>query len=368
MRNPLKRQPRPAEKPTLRERAATLKSGLTRLLARSAVQGEADQHRRALVAGSVAAVIPLPVLSRAAAPAVVTPTGAPAHAALLPAPHPDRALLDLAAAYSEALKAETLAYKAAETASDLIKAVTDRRPVALVPSVQDWRIVHNELGAAGRHPKPFFMYVFISAEAFPDNHQRWRYAWTGEGLRAVIAKAVPALGRGGQTPHVIRRWRALLPIADAFDAEVAAVRTLTDCARLSTEAADARDKAQALRCHVLSTVATTPEGLAVQVRLLAEAEWMKQGGAFTILMQSAAAVAGVTLPESDFNAAAWAAAWKDCGGRVEWIQRRYGREKLAICSPDVSNRDPAAKAVVRQLEHEHGKNGALIDRWLRANR
>ncbi len=368
MRNPFKRQPRPAGKPSLRERAATLKSGLSRLLTRPEGHGEANQHRRALVAGSVAAAIPLPALARAAAPAALTPTGAPASALLLPVSHPDRALLDIAAAYAEAREAEAIASAAASAAGELVDAVAGRRPLALVPSRQDWDITYGQFRGRGRIPGQPFRYIFTAAGPLPEEHQRWQHAWTGAGLRSAIAKAVPMLGRGGQTPHIIRRWRALMPVADAFDAEVAAAIALTDYTRLNTEYRDATDKVGALHSAALRTVATTPEGLAAQVRLLAEGQWMKQGGVFTILMQSAAAVSGVTLPESDFDVRAWVAGWKSCGGRIEWIPRRHHQDELAFVSPDLSNRSPAAKAEVRRLECERGENSTLIARWLEANR
>ncbi|MFH7191192.1 hypothetical protein ACHWGL_30270, partial [Klebsiella pneumoniae] len=66
MRNPLKRHPTADAKPTLRERFASMKAKAVGLAA------ETSQGRRTMLAGSVAATMPLPALA-ASAP-VAAPT------------------------------------------------------------------------------------------------------------------------------------------------------------------------------------------------------------------------------------------------------------------------------------------------------
>ncbi|WP_267359800.1 MULTISPECIES: hypothetical protein [unclassified Methylobacterium] len=118
-------------------------------------------------------------------------------------------------------------------------------------------------------------------------------AWTGEALRIAIARAVPMLGRGGLTPGRIRRWKGLLPIADAFDARVEAVEAATDCRRLEQARRAAEDEFRDLNREVGQQVATTPEGLAALVRVIGRYPWKDTGGAWPNLLLSAAAIAGI---------------------------------------------------------------------------
>ena len=118
-------------------------------------------------------------------------------------------------------------------------------------------------------------------------------AWTGKALRIAIARAVPMLGRGGKTPGRIRRWKALLPIADAFDARVEAVEAATDCRRLEQARRVAEDEVRDLNREVGQHVATTPEGMAALVRVIGRYPWKDTGGAWANLLRSAANVAGV---------------------------------------------------------------------------
>ncbi|WP_342150405.1 hypothetical protein [Methylorubrum sp. SB2] len=375
MRNPFKRQPRPADKPSLRERAATLKSGLARLLTRPAGQGEANQQRRALVAGSVAAAIPLPVLARAATPAAFTAEAPPlALPALIADPHPDRALLDLGAALDRAIEASTKAREAREAAWAIVEAALLRRPIELAPSLRDWGLTHPTV--YGREPPEVREWhcgtkmrsTDFEARALPEDHQRWQHAWTGAGLRYAIANAVRYLGRGGQTPHDVRRWRALLPIADAFDAEVAKAYAASDYNRLKDEAASAAAKVRGLRIDIRDLTATTPEGLAVHVRLALADEPQKTADDHSALMCSAAAVAGVPLPVSDFDAAAWVAAWEKAGGRIKWIPSPCSHDELGFVWPNTKVAGLDAQPELQALARVQQQHSRTIDRWLRANR
>ncbi|KQT56109.1 hypothetical protein ASG52_24640 [Methylobacterium sp. Leaf456] len=367
MRNPFKRKLRPTDKPTLRERAATLKTSLSRLLTRPEGQGEANQHRRALVAGSVAAAIPLPVLAHSAtrAPAAAAETGAPA--AFLPAPHPDRALLDLAATLAQAEEVEASAARQSAAAWDAVSAVLRTRPIALVPSRWEWcAVIEHGRPIAPRGNR--MHHIPTDPGALPEDHQRWQNAWTGEGLRSAIANAVRLLGKGGRTPHRIAFWKSLLPIADAFDAEVAAVYAATDAKRLSSVAQDARERVQALRREIEELTATTPEGLAVHLRVFLSADHYKGKTDHTALTRSTAAVAGVPLPESGLDPSEWVAAWERLGGSIKRHPRRHGRDELMFVCPDTFKVEPDRLAEIQRLCDEHRASGRVIDRWLYANR
>jgi len=374
MRNPFKRLPRPAEKLTLRERAAILKSGLACLLTRPEGQGEANQRRRALVAGSVAAALPLPVLARAAAPEAHAPVEAAPAVALLPGPHPDRALLDLGAALDRAMETVTKTREAREAAWAIVEAALLRRPIELAPSLRDWGLTHPTV--YGREPPEVREWhrgtkmrsTDFGASALPEDHQRWQHAWTGAGLRYAIANGVRYLGQGGQTPHDVRRWRALLPIADAFDAEVAKAYATSDYCRLRDEATAATEEARGLDISARGLIATTPEGLAVNVRLTLADNPNKTADDHSALMRSAAAVAGVPLPVSDFDAAAWVAAWEKAGGRIKWIPSPCGHDELGFVWPNTKVAGLDAQPELQALSRVQQQHGRTIARWLRASR
>lgn len=129
---------------------------------------------------------------------------------------------------------------------------------------------------------------------------------------------MPAFGRGGQTPHLVRHWKGLLPMAETWDARRADLRLRFRCRELS-EAYSAAEKAQrqaALRVHQIP--ATTVDGLAVHTRRLASTAWYEGNTTYTALLLSAAAITGVPLRQSDFDVPAWMAAWARIGARVEW--------------------------------------------------
>lgn len=193
MRNPLKLPTfrRNPDRPTLKTRAANLKAGLSWLIQRPAQHGEADQGRRAVMAVTVAAAIPLPVL------ALSHPAALPI-AAVSADPHPDRALLDAEAALLRALENEAKAKQASEAAADVVDAVLKRRPVALVPLWREWDLFTSwRCRTLWSQPVRF---RHILGTDLPEDHQRWQNAWTGEALRLAISQAVPTLGRGGRTP------------------------------------------------------------------------------------------------------------------------------------------------------------------------
>ncbi|MBA9069913.1 hypothetical protein FHR71_003674 [Methylobacterium sp. RAS18] len=356
LRNALKRNP---NRPTLKARAASLKAGLSRLIQRPAQHGEADQGRRAVMAGTVAAAIPLPALALGypASPAVV---------AVSDASHPDRALLDVEAALERALEVEKKAKQARGAAGRIVGGVLRSRPIALVPASWEWAAFTSYRLRA--HWGQAFRFRPIPADDLPEDHQRWQHAWTGKALRLAISRAVPVLGHGGRTPHHVKRWRELLPIADAFDAEVEAVEVVTDVARLTDEARAASAMVSGLRSKIGGMTATTPDGLAVHVRALATSDWHKRNDSWHALLVSAAAVTGTELRQPDFDVPAWVSAWECCGGRIDRLKRRHHQDEWAFVYPSLKDAGPMLREEARRLEEHRRDNSAVIGRWLDANR
>ncbi|MCJ2124074.1 hypothetical protein [Methylobacterium sp. J-077] len=252
---------RDAERPSLRERAAELRGTLS---------------RRTVVAGSLAVAAPLPAIS---APIVATPAQ----------PHPDAALVALGERWLQARAAQDEAMEAWGVAYRQVYAVIKTCPPELF-STRDERFQ-----VLGGWRWPTLLGVNLRHVALdwgtPESHTE--QAWTGEALRIAIARAVPMLGRGGKTPGRIRRWKAMLPIADAFDARVEAVEAATDRRRLERERRAAEDAFRDLNREVGQHVATTPEGMAALVRVISRYPWKDTGGAWPNLLRSAANVAGI---------------------------------------------------------------------------
>lgn len=363
MRNPLRNLVRrPAERPTLKERTAMLKAGLARLVRRPVRAEEADQGRRSVMVASVAAAMPLPALTYSAAASA----SVPAVPALLPGLHPDRALLDAEAALFRALDAEQVAKQAASHAWGLIEEVLRQFPAALVPSEWEAALVQHFTskgllsGYASLHQVPQWSRA--------DDDQVWQRVWTGKTLRTLIAHAVPVLGQGGQTPHRIKRWRELLPMADAFDARVACVRSLSNYEQLRDESHAAAATISDLRYALSRMVATTPEGLAVHVRLLAASDRSRRKTEFEPLLLSAAALTGTDLHLPYFDVPEWVAAWERSGGRIERIKRRYGRPEWGFIYPSFAGASDDFRYEVRQLGEQRSQNLDVISDWLDANR
>lgn len=254
---------RDPERLSLRERAADLRGTL---------------NRRTVVAGTVAVAMPLPVL---AAPAAST------------SPHPDQALLDLDAARVTAkirLEAAAAAYRVARDAVNLVLVAC---PVELLARRSEYQtLAHPFAWSLNRWGNIRFRYIPRGCAA-PEGEHWQTQAWTGNGLRQAIACAPVAQGRGGLTPFLIRRWKALLPTADAFDARVAAIKVATDYSRLSQEQDAAIDAHKALTAAIEKSIATTPEGMAVLVRAIQPTPWKDIWGAWPNLLRSAAAIAGI---------------------------------------------------------------------------
>lgn len=246
---------------SLRERAADLRASLS---------------RRTVVVGSVAAAVPLP--------AIAAPVAAP------PAlPHPDAELLALGERWLRARDAQERAMEAWGVAWRQVYAVIVTCPPELfVP--RDERMC---IGAGWRWPTRLGVSLRHVALDWGTPEGHTEQAWTGEALRIAIARAVAVFGRGGKTPGRIRRWKALLPIADAFDARMEVVEIATDRRRLENAKRVAEDEFRDLHREIGRHIATTPEGMVALVRVIGLYPWKDTGGAWPNLLLSAAAVAGI---------------------------------------------------------------------------
>lgn len=205
----------------------------------------------------------------------------------LAAAHPDAEMLSIERRWRQAGEALDQALRDLSAARAIVHPVLAERPASLVPSPWEWE-EENWPGGVFRRMRVHFRWT-------PPRHdgEFCCMVWTGLSLRRAIAGAVPYLGRGGLTPHRIRRWKAMLPEADAFDSRVAAAE-----ARAGLKAATARRReAERVRCETTEAlsacVATTPEGLAALVRVVGGYGWKDQGGAWPNLLRSAAIVSGV---------------------------------------------------------------------------
>ncbi|SFM61515.1 hypothetical protein [Methylobacterium pseudosasicola] len=252
---------RDAERPSLRERAADLRASLS---------------RRTVVAGSIAAAVPLPAI---AAPAVSAPA----------LPHPDAELVALGERWLRARAAQDEAMEAWGIAYRQVYAVIKTCPPELF-STHDERF---QVLGGWRWPTLLGVNLRHVALDWGTEESHTEQAWTGEALRIAIARAVPMLGQGGKTPGRIRRWKAMLPIADAFDARVEVVETATDRRRLEKARRVAEDEFRDLNREIGQHVATTPEGMAALVRVIGRYPWKDTGGAWANLLLSAANVSGI---------------------------------------------------------------------------
>ncbi|GJE14561.1 hypothetical protein [Methylobacterium longum] len=330
LKNLIRRNP---NAPSLREHAAELSGSLS---------------RRTVVAGSFAAAVPLPALALAA------PTVLPVE------PHPDQALLDAEAEYLRATAACEAARQASRDASSAFNSAFGSYPEELF--LEGWE--RHLFAGITRHT----VIGQVPTQAVWREHctNAADLVWTAEGLRRVIRNAVPAFGRGGQTPHMVRRWKGLLPLAEAWDARRADLKLRFRCKELSDAYRAAEKTANRATLQVHRIPAMTVEGLAVHTRRLASTAWYEGNTTYTALLLSAAAITGVTLRQSDFDVPAWMAAWERVGGRVEW---RADDEEWAYICPSVPMDAPCElKDEVSRLTQERGSNSAVIYRWLEARR
>lgn len=306
-----------------------------------------SQTRRAILAGSLAAAVSLPAL--AAADPAAHPAGA----------HPDQALLDAEAELLRAVDARDAAKQASRDASSAFDRAFGSYPEELF--LEGWE--RRLFAGIVRHP----VIGQVPTQGVWREHctNSADLVWTAEGLRRVIKGAVLVFGRGGQTPHLIRHWKGLLPLAETWDARRADLRLRFRCRELS-EAYSAAEKAVSRASVQIHRIpATTVEGLAVHTRRLASTAWYDSNSAYTALLLSAAAITGVTLRQPDFDVSAWITAWERVGSRVEWFT---DTEEWAFISPSLVGASDELKEQVRTLSYEKSSHDSVIRRWLEDRR
>lgn len=295
--NPFRRG---ADRPSLKQRAASLKASAARLMGRKTAGADADQGRRMMVAGSMAAAVaaPLPVLAGVSIPASEA------------APHPDQSLFDAEAAYLAARETEIAAKAAHSRAYAAYTVALGDLPVSLI--APSWVL------SATAHPGMPLGKDRIRFQIADASDGALTYRWTVEGLKRTIAALPRAFGKAGTTPKLIRHLRALLPAVEAYEARMSELATrfgTADARHWWTEAQTATRQA---RNRITEIVAVSPAGLAVKVRQATEGDWHKTDRVMGGLIRSAALVSGVALvhPSDDYDAAGWVKAWEAIGGRA----------------------------------------------------
>lgn len=277
-----------AAAPSLRERAAALSAKASQVLRPAPAMDEPDPSRRALVVGSLAAGVALPLPTAGAQPSALRS-------------HPDQELFDAEAALRAARMAARTASDVAIAGMNAFFKARGRPPAELMMTQEERRA----FASLPRCPGVGFVPTYIVHWPRGPNGE-WRnpgHAWTERGLQRVISRAVDVFGQGGQTPHRIRRWKSLLPIAAAFDARHEQLRRefRIDELDASRDSAD-REVGRAIQ-RFEATVAGTIEGLAAKVRYAGLTPWDQMPKCWSTLLQSAAAVSGVALaPRSDIEA------------------------------------------------------------------
>lgn len=281
--------------PTLRERAAALKAKAATLLRRPSK--DADPQRRTMMATGLAAAVAAPLPAFAAAQA----------------PHADQALFDAETAWREAERAREVAIKAYRIARTSVNRAKGEIPAELLMTKSEWDVIFDWGFGSRRFGRISTHAVYPYAD--PESERVGSgQAWTTSGLRTVIQRAVPALGRGGTTPHHIRRWKALLPAAEAYDAHLAMLQARFRTDELFEAEREAQRTYHAAARRFEAMTATTLDGLAVKARWVAGTSWHDSSTVWTSLLQSAAAITGVQLRSSDFDCAAWVENFEALGG------------------------------------------------------
>ena len=286
MRNPLAHLVhRNPDKPTLRKRLAILKGSVARVMRRKPLDEGADPVRRSAMKGTLAAAAAIPLVGFS--DATMAAAG----------PHPDQALLDAEAECLRADAAHNAATKASREARAARREALGPCPEELV--MQPWEARAFSMawsqGCVRRLPTHL-----VPRKKKPFNAD---VAWTAEALKTAIALAPDAFGPAGRTPHHIRRWRGLLPLAEAYDARHAEMDQHFRCKDLFAEERAADQARSASFEAVNALTATTIDGLAIKARHCHIYEWHKMSPNWASLLASAAAISGVTLRQSDTDEA-----------------------------------------------------------------
>lgn len=299
------------------------------------------------------------LLACLALPAAVGPlllsAGLPPAAAA--GPHLDAELFAAEAAHREAEAAWLAALMAHRVANDTFREALGPCPPELVAMT-------DEVAALTYSGTPYEVRccrAFQWVGQTQGDTTTLRQVWTAAGLRVAIRYAVLIFGTGGQTPHRIRRWRSLLPIAEAFNARADVLDARFYVGDLSAAAREADRARVAAEARFSRIPARTVEGLAVKVRYMDGCDWMGMGAPWAALFQSAAAVAGVTLREPAFDCARWARELREAGGD---ISREDASGKVRVIYPADHRHTAEHRATLTRLSEEQRINRQEIGFWL----
>jgi hypothetical protein len=294
------------------------------------LSGSAPPSSRSILAGILGAAAPVSVLAHDV-------DGSP--------PHPDQHLLDTEAELVRATAAAEEASSASSAAHDALWKALGPCPTELVAP----RWIIGRLGWPGAHPELRRRRLLQWVKTNDPDDDGSSQAWTGNGLRSVIEYAVPAFGTGGQTPHRIREWKALLPVADAFDGRRAHFERLFRVNKLSDASRKARDAEYLLSRKLATFTASTVDGLGAITRHIGTFGWEQMPSASIGLLLSVAKVTGVDLGIPEFDVERWAGELHAVGGRISPPNRYdYG----GVHWPVSHNHTPEQKATIARLSRE----------------
>lgn len=347
LRNPLARLvQRDPDRLSLRDRLAGLKARLSR------PKASTSEGRRSLLAGiASSAVLPL-----AGSPAAASAIAAPVAVELPSAASNDGSLFEAARVVAAAEEAVRVAREARKIAAATYKAEAPAFPEILILTANERAAIESATGWGG---------LTFASQPTDDFCSEPRSGWKAAGLRLAIKRATAVLGPAGATPKLLRRWRDILPIAEAHEAAVIEVRERSGlaAAAYAERAAEAeRVKAQAAFAMM---PAATMEGLALKVRAFAEAShfhWENMPAGWSTLLEAAATLTGIPLPRPDFDPAEWLGRFREAGGLVEFSpvtgewELTHGRHRVS---------DEQRGAIQMLLFEAQGRK-LTMQRWLAA--
>lgn len=195
------------------------------------------------------------------------------------------------AAFKAACEALRAARRAARAEHGLV-------PEALLLNTEEKALFRYwYFGMPGDPPFPWYRHV----DTKPGTWQNPDLAWSDRGLRKAIERVAARFGHAGRTPSRLKRWRSLLPIADAHAAKREASLQRHRVRELESEEREAEAAWRASREHIRTMVAQTHEGLAVHVRLFAGMTADNVLPGYMPLLLSAAKVSGTPLNLRDME-------------------------------------------------------------------
>ena len=301
-------------------------TGPTKLLSKPSVPS-----RRSVIAGLLSAAAPAPALALAC------------HGQNEVFGHPDQALLDAETELQRLTDIAKEADRASDLASDCMWKALGRCPDELILS-------QDELGTYV-NPMRRRCVGNIRLQWVRDDGDGWGpQAWTAPDLRTAISTAVDVHGRAGRTPHTIRRYRALLPIAEDFDRRRRECEDRFWVKELSDARRDAENARSLAERRLNAFTASTLDGLAVITRHVGTFGWEKMPSAWISLLLSAAEITGTDLGIPDFDVRRWASELEAVGGRI-CRPSRYSTGGIQYPVDDTHSME--VRETIARLSQEH---------------